>query len=845
MLTGSIVISGPANIAEPVQPGPNTSAQVQISLTQYGYGDSGSVHWQTESVAGGATSGVDFFPDSGTVYLSYANTSVYVNIPILYDGVSEPPEPFRVVLSSATGSLAIMVESWTIDIVDYYGSPPPPPPPPQAPTVAFTTAAPEPMTEGDIRVLHLIRSTATQPLTVYYTIPQNSVATSADVTLTPAGSVSFAAGQTTATITLEAVDDSLIEVHEVLRLALVSFPAPNQGPGAYIVGDPGEVAVKISDNTELIFSDLTVDWRLDEETWVDSSGSEMLWQEDELRWTVTLPAEEVPFRDELEHLQLLKRPHGYPGTPWEAVTPQSFQANPDNLAEFFIYANPGVGDWDVTVLGIFDAAINAWLVAPKRQPVEGIVSTKWVRPVADPELRLGTDLEDAVWMAPPHFGPRIYPEYTLPPEHVLNQKDHTKVDVEVTLAMPVPAGFAADLYLKDYDVDNVFNATRSEDVGSGYHDPNDEILDNPFYPDPAPSPIGTDNSKTLKRWPNDNRDGSGGLAKGGALDTGHIAFQPTETVRTVGYTISLPQPGNNYRVSVSGHPEIIARHALAKDGITVITAPLIIPKFGTEGGVVPAIRVTDTLTVWRTLHIERDSMGPPPMNEVFDPAQPFDDLPPDPLDVRDADISMLYEWFVPANIAVVADLFNYDVKDGANPNFFMHNIEDPDFEVGPPSGSAFSKIRDMRDVANSASFWSVQVIGAYEGRVNSDFDDPQPENATFGSTSNVAENPFSIIYLETIRDFTAFVSYVTLQAYPPTFGSNSAERALILEMRTTVHEVAHTFIGAHTGNPGDASETAIMGEDPMLYGTDAENRFTAKQLGLLQSRTRPNANGAP
>ena len=61
MLTGSIVISGPANIAEPVQPGPNTSAQVQISLTQYGYGDSGSVHWQTESVAGGATSGVDFF----------------------------------------------------------------------------------------------------------------------------------------------------------------------------------------------------------------------------------------------------------------------------------------------------------------------------------------------------------------------------------------------------------------------------------------------------------------------------------------------------------------------------------------------------------------------------------------------------------------------------------------------------------------------------------------------------------------------------------------------------------------------------------------------------------------
>ncbi|MGI8981335.1 MAG: Calx-beta domain-containing protein [Pirellulaceae bacterium] len=824
------MISGPNDILEPTLPGTPATAQFTISAAPFSYGESGNVDWATEAVSGGATPGEDFTVSSGTVYLSYQNSSVQVTVPILYDEVSEPLEAFRVVLSNPTGSLAIMQGSHTTSIRD--NNPPPDPPPPWVPTVNFALSAHDPILEGQSRVLTLVRNMAGPALTVSYVIAEDSAATDADVTLSPAGSVTFAAGQTTANLSLTAIDDSTIEVYEYLKLALVPYPAPNQGPGAYLIGQPGEALLKIRDNDEVIFSDLTVDWRTPDDTWQNSPDNEMLWQEDDLRWTVTLPSQEVPFRNELSDLTLLKRPHDDPGLGWGPINPQSVVPNPQNPAQFFIYANPLVGDWDITVTGVFDAVIRAWLVAPKHRPAEGVVSTKWVKPVFDPGLRLGVDGDDAIWMDPKYFGPRIYPEFNLPPEHVPNQNDHSNVDIEVTLAMPVPAGWVADLYLKDFDVDHVYNATRSEDVGSGYLDPNDDIVDNPNYPNPAPSPIGSDNTKTLRRKPNDNRDGFGGYAKGGDLESDHMVFQASQTVKTVGYTIYIPQPGNNYRVSVSGHLAYINAHTLSDDGISILSGP-------TGGFAVASNRVTDTLTVWRTLHIERDSMGKPNASDTFNQDQPFDDLPPSPWNLRDADISMLAEWFLPANIDVIADLATYDVKDGTDPNFFMHNIEGPDLNSDTPQGAAFARFAAMKDVANSTSFWSVQVIGAYEGSILQDFDDPQPEDVVLGTTRGGAESPFSVIYLETIRDFTR---YISLRDYPRTFGGETAdERARICEKRVTVHEVAHNFFGGHGNPPTDAANTGIMDKDILLYGSNAENRFTPRQLGRLQSRIKPDA----
>ena len=60
----------------------------------------------------------------------------------------------------------------------------------------------------------------------------------------------------------------------------------------------------------------------------------------------------------------------------------------------------------------------------------------------------------------------------------------------------------------------------------------------------------------------------------------------------------------------------------------------------------------------------------------------------------------------------------------------------------------------------------------------------------------------------------------------------------LLELRTVVHEVGHTFLGAH-GSPG--ADEGMMNPDIPYDGTDAENVFTPKSLGIIQSQSRPHS----
>jgi hypothetical protein len=802
MLTGSIVISGPGNVLEPTMPGTTTIAQVTISLTQFSYGDSGSVHWATEVVAGGATPGQDYVADSGTVNLSFTNTSVYVNVPILYDSFSEGPEEFRVVLSSPTGSLGIMVGSCTITIGTGYGPPPPPPDPPPTPTVSFASSTSEPMFEGDTRELHLVRNMTGPALTVYFVIAADSVAKSSDVTLTPAGSVTFAEGETGATFTLTAIDDAAIEVHEVLKLSLVPYPAPNQGPAPYIVGNPSDAVLQIYDNNEAIFSDLTVDWLAPDDSWVNSSDTEMLWQEDDLRWTVTLPPEEIPFASELSNLKLLKRPHDNPAASWEELEAQSMQPNPDDLAQFFIYADPLVGDWDITARGVFGAAVTAWLFAPKHYAETAIHSTEWVVPTYDPGLRLIHDPDDVLWMDPLYYGPRIYPEYTLPPDHVTGQSDHTLVDVEVTLAMAPPPGFSAVVYMRSFDPDHEFNPSSSS--ANFTLDPNDSYQSTP---------------QDL-----DNRFGSVVTGGGGFLLNDQISFAAGQAAKTNPFKILAIQPGNNFNVGATIH------QAWANTPYMHLSFT---NRVAIEGVKMTPAHSTEVLTVWRTLHVERDSMGEPdPIYDLFDPtpAPGWDDPEPTPWDVRDADIGLLAESFRPANIDVSADLQAYDITDGWDIDFFARNVID--------EADVNASAEDMRDVRNNNAFWTVQVIGAYEF-ADEDFDHPD-KGTTFGILYG-ADEPFALVFLEAIRDRAAFAGSVD---YPVTFGSNATEREMILDRRTVVHEVAHAFLGYHFyintyQDPTHPSNYGIMNIIVDLFGTPQDFRFEPEQLGIIQSQLKP------
>ena len=782
MLTSSAVISGPQSVMEPTASGTTTSAQFSISLPMFNYGDSGTVHWATEAVAGGAVPGQDYVASSGTVSLSYLNTQVYVTVPVSYDMVSESSEALRVVLSSPTGNLAIMVGTATTNIIDNNPPPPPPPMPPPVPTVIFSDAASNFLLEGQNREIHVIRDMSADWLTVYYVIADDSVATSSDVGLAPAGSVEFIPGQTDATITLTVIDDSAIEVHELLKLSLVQFPAPNQGPGAYMVGSTGNSLTTIGDNNEDIFSDLTVAWKESEDHWVDSPDNEMLWQGDELRWTVTLPPEEMPFAAEMTSLKLLKRPHADPAASWEEIAPQSMQRNPDNLAQFFIVANPLVGDWDINVHGLFGFGINAWLPAPKHRPADAITSTRWTIPTYDPLLRLEYNSNEP-YSDSLYFGQRVYPEYTLPPDHVSGQSDHTWVDVEIRLAMAPPEGFYASVYMRSFDPDHVYDPpTWNEELTL---DPNDVF----------------DGAGHFDGKPNDNRFGSTVVGGGGFLQLDQVTFDPGATTATNSFKILAIQPGNNFRVGATNHQPWLSRMDLDLiDDVTI------------RGPGVTTASVTEVLTVWRTLHIEQDSMGPPSASDL--PFAP-DDVPV--ADVREAKLGLLNSKFQYANVEVVADLGQYEARAGASDNaFFMMNLESS--KVGDP---AYTAADGMRDVTNATGFWTVQIVGSYDAGLAEDNDGET--DVTTGITSwayGTYAAPTVFIFTESIRDAAI------------TAGVDES----VLEMRTVVHEVGHTFIGPH-GSPG--ADDGIMIPSVVFTGSDTDNVFSPKALAAIQSSLKP------
>lgn len=815
MLTGSIVISGPSSIMEPTVPGTTANAHVSISLAMYSYGDSGTVQWATQPVANGATPGEDYDTSSGTVSLSYLNAQVYVDIPIKYDTLSEPSEAFQVVLSNPTGNLGIMQGTLTISITD---NSPPPPPPPQYPLVAtvnFSDSGSHHIFEGDEREIHVVRDLSYGELIVYYVIADDSVASEDDVTLEPAGSVTFAPGQTEATIRLTAEDDSTIEVHELLKLSLVTYPAPNQGPGAYLVGSAADSFTTINDNNEVIFSDLTVDWKTPDGGWQNSPDTEMLWQDDQLRWTVTLPPEEVPFRNELTNLKLLRRPHDTPTAGWEEIATQSFEQNPNNQTQLYIYANPVVGDWDITVHGSFGLGVNAWLVAPKNRAVDAIVSTVWKKGPNDPDQRLGYFSNPYLNPGPAvgieYFGPIIFPEYTLPPDHVQDQNDHQTVSVEVTLAM-APKGFTTNVIVKAFDPDHSFNPSDPGETLS--LDRNDEF-----------SSSGNPPLSTLVRKPNDNRP----VNIGGHFAVDAIPFSNTETVKSTTFRIGEIQPGNNFRVVALGRRDNLALVEFAPDGVTLL-------EFDCGCPLNPG-NVTEVLTVWRTLHIEPDSMGAPDATDMAlqdhfaDPAN--DD--PHPGNVPDARLGLLAEKFAPANVAVVADLGDYDVKE----DFTFQRNSDIE-RVKQPNGAEYVAAKDVRDVKNDRKFWAIQVNGAYEFDEDQDYDENGTPGvwgfAAFGTPAGSGE-PVVFIFLETVRDLALNAPPLRL---PATGELRNQVGRTELEKRAVVHEVGHTFlVRHHTADQQDWSNQGIMSYNMTNYGTDAEFQFTIKQLGRIQDTTKP------
>ena len=160
-----------------------------------------------------ATSGSDFTPlPSGTLTFTAGDTSKTITVAVTGDGVDEPNETVVLKLSDASNA-TIGTATATGTIIDDDGSP----------TLAIT--APSAVTEGNSGTTNMVFTVTLAPasgqqVTVDYGVDATSTAT-ADTDFTDlSGTLTFAAGDTSKTITVAVTGDGVDESNETVVLKL-------------------------------------------------------------------------------------------------------------------------------------------------------------------------------------------------------------------------------------------------------------------------------------------------------------------------------------------------------------------------------------------------------------------------------------------------------------------------------------------------------------------------------------------------------------------------------------------------------------------------------------------------
>ncbi len=207
------------------------------------------------------------------------------------------------------------------------------------------------------------------------------------------------------------------------------------------------------------------------------------------------------------------------------------------------------------------------------------------------------------------FGLRVFPEAPAP-----GQPARDKVTLQVTLSAPVPSEFK--LYLRSLDVDDP--SSQSAEL-----DPNDTATTAGTYP-----------NTSIGYTPHEDNRGSAGVKSGrfvarasdvevpqNALTDPQgvqyfpatVVFKANDKSKDVDFQVTK-QPGDNFRVLASCDPDFL-NDAVNQDNqqhgldIRIATA---------QAGAAPLALLpqhsswqSEVLTVWRRLHVERDSMHNP------------------------------------------------------------------------------------------------------------------------------------------------------------------------------------------------------------------------------------------
>jgi hypothetical protein len=743
----------------------------------------GSVTWTALTGAGDtATAGDDYTALGGTLNFPSGVGSQTISIPILYDQLAEGSETFRVVLTDPTGGNLIDVATASGEISDN-----------AVPTVSVVaTATIDEATTGEFV---FSRSTSVGSLMVYYEIDASSTAaeTDYDSALTLVGGVTFLDGQSEVHVPVDAIDDTLLENMETLIVEILTYPAPNPGPVNYQIGT-GTAQMEIHDGEHGVVDALfAVEWE-DEDNWKPAPDTETLWTDVPIRWLPEIPQEIV---EDVAQVIWLKRPRDIAGAAWEPFAAAGFPA--------VAIGDPDAGDWDIKFRAEYGT--HSWFESLARHVAANkITSVYWEEGGEGQEFRVEGDQSI------------VFPEIPLPTSTIVEDK----VKLVVTLKVAPPDGVTTVVKLKVFDPDHAHNPGLPQPVDPAKRfDPNDDVLLDPVQD---------------VRKPNDNRHtagGFGGASVGGTLLETSLTFLEGQQSKWMQFKIDDAQPGNNF-VAVASAVKV----GQVKDGIDRV-------KFKEEDGktliyswkeedklLPPDFQTLTTLTVWRTLWVELDSMiaPDPALHGPFDQAADDPEYDKDLGELPNPDISLLDEQFRPANIEVrvipaLPYLAGHDLKDN---RFFYHYIveapETPGGTDGPSTAAA-----DVRDSSTTEQFWAIHFVGAYELNRAEDFDGDMKWN--LGASIHGTNTGY--ILFEEIRDRAAFAGSPVAPATVP-------EATLLI--RVPLHEAGHLMGASH----GIDVEDGIMNPQIAHYNAnDALAVFTEKHYAIFQSKSKPGIPAPP
>ena len=197
-----------ANTTDGAEPSNNGVITVSLSIA------SSTDVVLTYSVTGTATSGTDYTALFGTVTVVAGQTSATINVPVLTDSIVEGNETVIVTLTgvtSGTASLSATPSALTAtnSIIDDDTA---------VVSIANTTNGAEPSTNG-VMTVSLSNASSTNTVIAYSVA---GTATSGTDYTALSGTVTAVAGQTSATINVPVLDDSIVEGSETLAVTLTS-----------------------------------------------------------------------------------------------------------------------------------------------------------------------------------------------------------------------------------------------------------------------------------------------------------------------------------------------------------------------------------------------------------------------------------------------------------------------------------------------------------------------------------------------------------------------------------------------------------------------------------------------